>query len=151
MRTLVLLPLLLVLTACGQSPGMTADAGSDAPPSCPDSPPTDGEACTGAPRSCHWLRCDAEGAVTALCTAGGAWDVSSRSCPIDCMGMTCAPGQVCAIFQSGAQSFQCVDDPCDGAALESCLCDVCPGGDPARCSRNAFTVTCNTCFADICA
>lgn len=138
----------LVLAACGQS-GTLTDAGSDAQPSCPDAPPSEGEPCTAA-LTCHWLRCDEDGAVSASCTAG-AWDVSARPCPIDCMGTTCAPGQICAIFQSGSQRFECVDDPCDGAALESCLCEVCPGGDPARCSRGAFTVTCNTCFADICA
>ena len=145
--SLLFLPFLLA--ACGQA-SMSADVGSDAPSPCPASPPSVGEPCTAGAR-CHWLRCDDEGAVTALCTAGGTWDVSGRPCPIDCMGMTCAPGQICAIFQSGSQRFECVDDPCDGAALESCLCEVCPGGEPSRCSRNGFTVTCNTCFADICA
>ena len=144
-RALVLMSHLAIV-ACTGGASPPADAGAQVP--CPVDPPADGAACS-SPMSCHWLRCDAAGAVTATC-ALARWDVSSVPCPVDCDGVACGDGQICAIFQGGAQQHVCVDDPCDGAALEACLCEACPLPGEDRCAPSGFTVTCNTCAQAIC-
>lgn len=149
-NTARLLALLCVvaLAGCPSGSAPAADVGTDAPPPCPADPPADDAACT-SPMTCHWLRCADAGAVTARCD-GARWAVTAAPCPIDCNGTPCASGQICAVFQGGAQIHMCVEDPCDGAALETCLCDACPIAGAERCARSAFTVTCNTCAADVC-
>lgn len=143
--TLIALP---ALSACTSTTSLVADAGTDAPPPCPADPPAEGAPCT-TPMACSWLRCAAGGAITTVCTAG-AWTRREAPCPIDCGGQTCADGQICAVFEGGAQIHMCMDDPCDGAALEACMCEVCASGTDG-CRRNEHTVTCRVdCGAAVC-
>ena len=132
------------LAACSAS--ASVDGSTDAGPPCPADPPASGAACT-FDMSCHWRRCDAAGEVTATCAAG-AWSVRTSECSDDCNGSACGAGRLCQLLEGGAQIYQCVDDPCDGAPLEACACSVCP--DPSRCELRGSTVACANCFSDVC-
>ncbi|MFO0709318.1 MAG: hypothetical protein U0353_05740 [Sandaracinus sp.] len=146
MRRVALIASLFTLAACGGS--SSADAGTDAAASCPADPPTAGSSCTGS-LQCHWLRCAEGGAVSTSCD-GHVWSRAEVPCPVSCEAMTCADGQICAIFQGGARIPMCIDDPCHGGPLEACMCDVCPLAGADRCARSDFTVTCNTCASGTC-
>jgi hypothetical protein len=144
----------------------TECAGVDAavtPPACPQNPPTNGSSCGSMSMSCFYdncipstmpcsvNNCPSTGRTQATCGADGAWSVQTAACgTVSCNGpstLTCPPGQMCLITESGTVSAQCVTNTCgSGPVTPEC------GTTLGSCGVNAslisgVTITCNTCPA----
>jgi hypothetical protein len=128
------------------SGGNITDAGVDAS-SCPGQSPPDGAPCSGG-EQCLYLDCASYGRLAAGCN-GKVWTLESAPCAEDAQttpctnefGMqlttSCAPGEICQIYYSGAVIVSCVKNTCPPGLL-SCDCLDCGQG----CGVSNFELVC---------
>jgi hypothetical protein len=106
---------------------------SCAPPTCPQTPPTNAASCGTVGYSCFYEDCAGAGRTQAVC-ASGTWTVQTAACSsITCTGagattttLTCAAGKICVRTTSGGGAYMvqpaCVDNACGkGPISPQCL------------------------------
>lgn len=133
-------------TATGGTAGSSGSGGSSPGPTCPQEPPTDGDACDGS-LSCFYDDCP-DGHRTSAGCVGGVWSVETgTSCTVRCTGpygngMTCQGGEVCLVSVGGTLNIMCLENGCGSSPVSA----SCAGNCPVTSSLDAgVTVTCNTC------
>jgi hypothetical protein len=123
----------------------TAELGGEAapPPTCPTTPPLEGDLCTGI--DCTYDDCGGRGLTVARCHPEGTFEVQTTPCTAPtCIGIvrrTCAIGQICRATGTGGDlDAECVGNPC-GRGPISCAC-ACPGACTIVGGSSGITVTC---------
>lgn len=125
-----------------------------APPTCPQTPPTNATACGGVDFRCAYEDCAGAGRSQATC-ASGTWTTQTAACTTTtCPGagamtstLTCAAGKLCVRTTSGGGVYMvqpaCVDNACGkGPIAPQCLPSL-SGSCSASYSLSGVEINCS--------
>jgi len=125
-----------------------------APPTCPQTPPTNGATCGSVGYACTYEDCANAGRTQATCTSG-TWTIQTAACVAQaCAGggissttITCDVGKICVRTTSGGGAYMiqpsCVDNTCGkGPITTDCLPSL-PGSCFSSGSVSGVQVNCS--------